>query len=301
MFNRATYGAYPPGSIFKIIVGLACLESGVVRAEDQFYSKGYYQLNARSKPIGDTAGAGHFDFSRAFLKSSNPYFIEFGLKAGRDRILDMANRFHLGTKYGLPTMQEVSGYIPKIGDNTKVDGGPWLDGDTANLSIGQGEITVTPIQMAVMVAAVANGGKVLNPRLVSRLESQDALGNPSVTDFPAAQVLNDLRVHPEYLQIVRQAMRADVTDPQGTGKAAEVAGMEVCGKTGTAEVKRGRQLLHKITWFSSFAPFSQPRYSVIVMVEEGGSGGGTCAPVAQKIYQAIQKREAGVRNIATAN
>lgn len=280
--NRATYGAYNPGSIFKIITALAALEAGQLNPSELISSPGYYMLGRRR--INDTAPPGEYDFRRAFKKSSNTYFIHYGLKTGIERILEMGHRFHLGEKTGLPVNQEVKSYFPTREEIL----GTWSPGNFANVSIGQ-EITLTPIQVAVMVAAVANGGKVWWPRLVSHLESDPQ--NPASQNLPitqAASLRSDLHVRPENLAIVREAMRADVLDPDGTGHPADVPGMEVCGKTGTAQVTQGHHVIDHITWFASFAPYSSPRYAVIVMVESGGSGGGTCAPIARKIYQALQ-------------
>ena len=186
-------------------------------------------------------------------------------------------------------MQEVSGYFPHPGLRLKRDGAAWFEGDTANLCIGQGEITVTPLQMAVMTAAIANGGKVLWPRLVARLEP--AMNSGGETNHFLARVPDELKVNPLNLQIIREGMLADVEDTDGTGHPAFVPRMRVCGKTGTAQVMHGRTVVDHITWFVSFAPFESPRYAVVVMIESGGSGGGTCAPLAKQIYQAIQRRE----------
>ncbi|MEW6161459.1 MAG: penicillin-binding transpeptidase domain-containing protein, partial [Verrucomicrobiota bacterium] len=288
MFNRAVYGAYPPGSIFKTIVGIACLENNVMDPAEVIFNRGFYAVGRR--PIDDQAEPGEYDFRRAFKRSSNTYFIHFGLKAGLDPIVEWGHRFRLGEKTGLVTRQESSGYFPAPGQREKKDGTLWFDGDTANLCIGQGDITVTPIQMAVMTAALANGGKILVPRLVLRTEPADHLETGSRREFPV-QVRGDVRMSPRTFQILKTSMLADVEDTDGTGHPARVPGMNICGKTGTAQVTQGRRVIDHITWFVSFAPFENPRYAVVVMVESGGSGGTTCAPIAQRIYQAIQKRE----------
>jgi cell division protein FtsI/penicillin-binding protein 2 len=173
-------------------------------------------------------------------------------------------------------------------------------GDIANLCIGQGAIDVTPLQMAVMTSALANGGKVLYPRLVSRIESADPASSEPPQIFPPGRVRDHLGVSDRSLRILKDAMLADTEHPEGTAYAAfrvypRMVGsaMRVCGKTGTAQVKdRQGKLEDHITWFISFAPYEAPRYAVVVMVESGGSGGGTCAPVARDIYTAIQRLEA---------
>jgi penicillin-binding protein 2 len=201
----------------------------------------------------------------------------------------MGNRFNLGERTGVvqPSLEQ-RGYFPEIGEREKKDGGKWTDGDTANLCIGQGEITVTPMQMALMTAAVANGGKLLKPRLVVELEDQRTMQR---LDTMPAQIEREIQFNPQTLNLVRNAMLADVEEEGGTGKQAYVPGMGICGKTGTAQVRRDGRIDH-ITWFVSYAPFQNPRYAVVVMVESGVSGGGTCAPKAKEIYKTIQKIEA---------
>lgn len=285
MFNRATQGAYPPGSIFKMVTALACLESGVLNAgnlEQKLYNPGYYQLGRRR--IDDTAAPGEYDFQRAFKRSSNTYFITYGLKAGRQRILELGKRFFLGERIGLGTKQEAGGAFPTPEDVE----GLWSEGNVANLCIGQ-EITATPLQMAVVTAAVANGGKILTPRLVSRVEPNETPASQPPESFPV-RVRGELGVQARYLDLIRAAMRADVEEADGTGHLARVPGMNVCGKTGTAQITQGTKVVDHITWFASYAPYENPRFVVVVMVESGGSGGSTCAPVARQIFAAIQKR-----------
>ena len=288
--NRATAVFHPPGSIFKIITALAGLESGAIDPDEVFNNVGFYRLNARSRPMHDTAPPGDYDFRRAFLKSSNSYFIHHGLKAGVNNLLKIGQRFHLGERTGIPVMQENGGYLP----DPKEINGAWFDGDTANLCIGQGRVAVNPLQMAVMTSAIANGGKVFWPRLVDRIAPQDPDDESGVELFPAARLRNELGVKPRHLELIREGMLADVTDHEGTGKEAAVPGMVIGGKTGTAEKKHGRAVVDKITWFVSFGatvPTEAARYVIVAMVESGGSGGKTCAPVARQIYEAIQKRD----------
>jgi penicillin-binding protein 2 len=303
-FNRATQGAYNPGSAFKIITMLACLEAGLdpaelyaVEPDKENPGKGCVWVGRRK--IKDTAPPGDYDLVRAFKRSSNSYFIHHGLRAGRDRLLELGRRFHLGERTGLPTRQEVSGYFPRPEEVR----GLWNDGNTANLCIGQ-EITVTPLGMAVLVAAVANGGHVFYPRLVSRVEPAEPGLEESTTNYFAPRLRGELGVPAAHLELVRQAMLADTEEKEGTGYTAfheadkttpRLKGFRVGGKTGTAEVKEGRVVVDHVTWFVAFGPGDQPRYAVVVVVESGGSGGGTCAPVACRVFQAIQQRIAPAR------
>jgi penicillin-binding protein 2 len=282
--NRATQEIYEPGSIFKTIVALACLENGL-DPNETIYNPGYIFVGKRH--IRDLAPAGNYDLLQALAKSSNTYFITNGLKAGISNIVRITQPLHLSETFGLPTRQDHAGIFP----NARTISSLWYDGHTANICIGQGEMAVTPLQMAVMTAAIANGGKVLWPRLVARLESQDPASGEPPASTPAGRIRDELQVSTRSLEVVREAMLADVEKPGGTGVRAAVPGLAICGKTGTAQVtKKGEKPLDHTTWFISFAPYKQPRYAVVVMVEGGSSGGGDCAPVASYIYRALLQR-----------
>jgi penicillin-binding protein 2 len=291
--NRATLDRYEPGSIFKTITGLAALEAGLKPMDEYTVapnpanpSRGIIYVGSGS--IKDTATPGRYNFRKALIHSSNAYFITNGIHvAGIQRIVALAKHLHLDEKCGLNTRQDFPGTFP----SAKRIASGWHDGDTANICIGQGEISVNPLQMAVMTSALANGGKVLWPRLVDRIVSQDPLKVEGPTVLPSGRVRDMLPVKPANLQIMREAMLADVEDPEGSGRRAGVPGMRVCGKTGTAQVTTGKKEIDHTTWFISFAPFESPRYAVVVMVEGGSSGGGDCAPIAGSIYRALLERE----------
>jgi penicillin-binding protein 2 len=296
--NRAVSGTYPPGSTFKIITAIACLESGL-DPEEVFDSPGEYRTSP-THAIGDTAGPGKFNFQRAFYRSSNTYFIHYGMKAGLAKILEVARRFHLGEKTRISTGQEPgAGDVPlpeKAGISISLS-------STPDVCIGQ-EITATPLQMACMISVIANGGTLYWPRIVSHDRSPDT---GEIRELVApGRVRDHVQINPKHLDIIRRAMLAD-TEFAGPTKA-ELGGtaypkfhhdggipycpnFRVAGKTGTAEVKSTGSNYKKITWFDSYGPFEDPRYVVIVMVEDGDFGGPTCAPVARQIYEAILKRE----------
>jgi penicillin-binding protein 2 len=294
--NRATQKNYQPGSIFKIVVALACLEAGL-DPEETIYNPpnpadpGHGYIVVRGRGIKDTAPPGDYKFKRAFIRSSNTYFITNGLKCGIENIIRIGERLHLGETTQLPTRQEVKGNFPRLEQVKRGSG--WSIGESAQIAFGQGRIDVTPVQMAVMTSAIANGGKVLWPRLVDRVEPQGPLGPEEGVSFPTKQPRDDLGVRPRTLDVIRKAMLADVEDKdEGTGKAAFLPGMRICSKTGTAQLKDTEaRLVDHITWFASYAPYESPRYVVVVVVEGGASGGVTCAPVAQKIYRALQNQE----------
>lgn len=297
--NRATQENYAPGSIFKPIIGLAALEDGLnpdryLAVEPDPYRAGKGCIFIGRRRIEDLAPPGQYNFKRALEKSSNSYFIQIGLQAGADHIVALAERFHFGQKCNLPTRQEARGDMPTM---ERIHHG-WTDGDTANICIGQGDVAVTPLQMAVAYSAIANGGTVFWPRLVARIEPQDPSMPGSATTVPPALVRDRLGVSARSLRIVREAMLGETEDPEGTGKEARVAGLRICGKTGTAQVQDSEN--HTIGynyWFGSFAPYESPHYAVVVMVQVPGPlvgfGGSICAPIAHDVYQAIVNQETG--------
>ncbi|MBN2508015.1 MAG: hypothetical protein JXQ71_15115 [Verrucomicrobia bacterium] len=285
--NRTMQENYAPGSIFKIAIALACLEAGI-DPRQKIYHPGYIYVGRRQ--IDDLAPAGEYDFHRGFIHSSNAYFVTNGLRAGIERIVRIGQKLHLGQRTGLLPGQETPGYLPGLNEIRT----GWIPGDTANICMGQGRLSVTPLQMAVMTAAIANGGKVLWPRLVDRIEPQRLHTPDQVERYPVRPPRDTLGVSPRTLALVREAMRADVEDEGGTGRLAFVPGLRVCGKTGTAQITNARnELVGNTLWFTSFAPFEQPRYAVLIMVETetGGYGGMVCAPMAKKIYETILELE----------
>ena len=293
LLNRITSGAYSPGSTFKIVTSLAALENGL-KPDDLFKvepdpsrpSKGAIFVGKRK--IGDTAPPGDYNFRRAFIRSSNSYFIDQGISVGFSNLLSTARRFHFGEPTGIPipSDEDRSAWMPTP-EEARL--GKWPEGRLANFSIGQ-EITVTPLQLTLMVAAVANGGTLYYPRLIDRSESSNPLAEAKIQQVRPGQIRSHLGARSNHLLQIREAMRDDVLDNEGTGKGARVVDYEVCGKTGTAEIK-ANGITDKVTWFASFAPYEAPRYAVVVMVESGSSGGGTCAPVARRIYEHLRDRD----------
>ncbi len=292
--NRATREVYQPGSTFKTIVALAALETGAVKTNEIVHVDADPQNSARGasfvgrQKIKDTAPPGDYDLRRALVRSCNSYFVIIGQRPGVIRkVVELSRRLQLGERIGLPLLQESAGHFPELDQVLK-----WPAGNTANICIGQGEMDTTPMQMAILTCALANGGTILKPRLLERLESQDPANVGSSTSFPRRQVVGELAVSEHSLKIVRDDMLAETEDPvEGTGRTARVEGLRICGKTGTAEDNE-HTIKKKTTWFISYAPYESPRYAVVVMVENGTSGGATCAPVAADIYRKIKDLEA---------
>ena len=297
MLNRAIFGGYAPGSTFKTVVALAGLEAGTLRPQELITvapnprDPAHGIIYVGQQAIKDTAVPGQYDFKRAYKRSSNAYFITNGLMVGRDAVIRMAERMHFGQRTGLPLAQDSRATLPTR-DWLQQRGLPWRDGDTANLSIGQGYVTVTPLQMAVAMAAVANGGRVLWPQLILATNAQDEVVDLSSRSGVRPQLREQLPVSARTLEIVQSAMLADTEDADGSGRSAKVDGFRVCAKTGTAQIEdRTGRNIDVMTWLASYAPYEDPRYAVVVMVQSGKSGGDTCGPVAKGIYEALKKRD----------
>jgi penicillin-binding protein 2 len=295
--NRATHELYFPGSTFKPVIGMAALENGLdptikytVQADPKRPGHGCIYLKAGGK-VEDTVAPGEdYNFQKALIHSSNSYFIFYGISvAGISRIIDLGHRLHFGERIGLNTQQESAGTFPSLQDHPR-----WPERAIANVCIGQNPVLVTPLQMTVMTAAIANGGTVLWPRFISKIEAQDPVAVGAGMTLPAGRVRDHLGVSERSMRILKEAMYADVhSGPLGTGYRADVPGMEICAKTGTAQIQdiHGNVKDHT-TWFISFAPREKPKYAVVVMVESGVSGGDTCGPVVHDIWEGIQNREA---------
>lgn len=260
--NRA-FSVYPPGSIYKIPMALAALESGKVTPHRLFNSTGSMRVGNRIFHDWHSPGFGIVDIVKSLQWSIDTVYYQLGVEMGGDVMSKYAHQFGLGEPTGIDLAGEASGLIPDPAWKRRVYNDKWWPGDSANVSIGQGAVSVTPIQAAVMVSAIANGGKVVVPRVVNE-------GKP----VPPRKVNN---WNPKNVALVRKALRLTVSS--GTGGAADVPGKEVSGKTGSAE--SGKRLTHG--WFACYAPESKPTIAVVVFCEAAGHGGSIAAPVARKV------------------
>jgi penicillin-binding protein 2 len=306
--NRAV-SAWEPGSIFKTITLLAGLEDGKITETTTSDCPGYFQVgNRRFYCWIHSKGGSHgvVDYPKAIKFSCNVFFYEHGLDIGMTDIVNMARQFHLGERTGIPLAAYVysddkQGYVLR---EVEARGGlpdteRYYKGQIANTAIGQGDVRATPLQMAYVAAAFANGGTVWAPRLVDYFESQDeSLPRQQRIEPVAQQMRGKLNVSPQHLAMVREAMLHVVDDEEGaTGRKAYVPGHHIAGKTGTAQFPKRdpatgeMKLTGHHVWFITFGPFEEPRYAMALMVEEGDSGGTTCAPIAGKIYRKLFELE----------
>jgi len=294
MRNTAIAGEYPPGSVFKIISATAAWQTTDLQENTTFTCDGAITVGRHHRRFECWKHSGHgpVSFYKGMAQSCDVYFYETVLKAGlsSDSIARYARLFGLGSLTGIDIPGEEEGFVPDKEWKATVERDLWLTGDTVNMVIGQGWLTVTPLQMAVATAAVANGGKVLQPRVVHKIQWPQWLGGRSEVLEPV--VVRQLDVAPDTLARVRKGMRLAVTQPHGTAQAVGGLGVAVAGKTGSAE-HRGDRPTH--AWFVCFAPYRQPKYAVAVFVWEGGHGGTVAAPIARRMLAAAFGLEAGGR------
>jgi len=284
LMNRALQSQYAPGSVFKVVVAAAGLQEGSLTPMDRLYCNGEFHLGNWTFKDWKEGGHGHVDTRTALIHSCNIFFYQAGLKVGPAAIARYSEAFGLGAPSGIDLGGEKAGLVPFRDGRRRIDGRKWQAGDTVNMSIGQGQVLVTPMQVARMMSAVANGGVLWRPRLVQRVERVDG----SLAYSSSSKMTGRVDLSPIVWAFLRQAL-AGVVNEGGTGGAARNPGVEVAGKTGTAQSvnKSDSAKGQDHAWFASFAPAQDPEVVVVVLVERGGKGGQVAAPIARQIYQAI--------------
>jgi penicillin-binding protein 2 len=291
MIFRATQERYSPGSTFKPIVALAGLKEGVIGPKSIINCPGGYRLGRRVWRCDDESGHGPLDVRQAISFSCDVFFYRLADLMGIDKIAHMARALGLGSPTGIDVVSEVTGIIP---DETyyeqRVRGG-YQKGFALNAAIGQGDVNVSPLQMAMAYAAIANGGTVYRPQIVERLETPD--GKVVKTFAPIVKSRTEL--DPAERAVVVEGMRGVLEQRGGTAFGKALDGIAVAGKTGTAQVQaigRVRVREHNLSywqkshsWFDAFAPAEAPEIAVVVLNEHGGYGSSAAAPVALAVIQ----------------
>ncbi|MEK6684464.1 MAG: penicillin-binding protein 2 [Nitrospirota bacterium] len=292
--NRATQGQYPPGSIFKLVVSAAALESKEVTLEEQINCTGGMYFGRRIYKDWKRGGHGRMDLHSAIVQSCDVFFYEVGRRVGIDRLADFAFRYGLGRPTGIELTSEKSGNIPTTQWKIRAKGEPWFPGETLSASIGQGFVTVTPVQMAHLIATVAMSGVRYQPHLIKAIRDR-ATGR--LFEFPPVQI-GKVALADETYNAIRRALSGVVSEPHGTGGAARSKMVSIGGKTGTAQVvgiqpgvatKSLPKHLQDHAWFIAYAPVEDPQIAVAVLVEHGGHGGETAAPPAKRIIEEYLK------------
>ena len=283
--NRATQGAYPPGSTFKPVTMAAGLEKAGLKPTSTFFDPGYWDGlgQAYRKYNWNTAGDGTIDFVNGLSRSNNTVFYEVG-KRVQDvdpfALPNMARAFGLGHTTGITGVEEVAGQIPDPDWKQQTKGEQWVPGDGVNMAIGQGDVLATPLQMATMYAAIANGGTLYRPRVVQKIGSN----NEPPEEVWQPEVMGKLPVSPENLQAIQQGLHGVISSPGGTaGFVFRGFPKSAAGKTGTAEAGGAGQTSH--AWFAVYAPYEDPEIVVLVFLENGGQGSYNAAPLARQVLE----------------
>ncbi len=297
LYNRAITGRYSPGSTFKVIVALTGLENQLVFPSTNYECHGRFNLGNIEFKCWELGGHGDVNLKQAITMSCNVYFYNLGLKIGGPLLWEMAEAFGLGQKTGIPLDGEEDGILPTEKWKMKRKEGRWTAGDSVNMAIGQGALNVTPLQMAVVASAIANGGIVYSSQLILRTETPDG---EMLADFPP-EIRNQIPVSSKNFQFVREAMMNVVNSDEGTGKRAALENVKVAAKTGSAQFSArdpatGELVKQTRAWMISFAPYDQPRYAMAIIAEGGVSGGGTAGPIVGAIYKKIFQLEQDRKN-----
>jgi penicillin-binding protein 2 len=285
---RAFRSAYPPGSTFKVAVGIAALEVGAVHSDDLYQCVPGIQIGNLTFHNWKKGDQGALNFVQALTQSCDTWFYQVGIKTGADPIIDWALKLGFGAKCGIPLRGEAEGRVPNDEYMKATHGRKLLNGDIANLSIGQGDMLVTPLQMAQAMAVVANGGKFFQTRLVRQVQS---LNQEIMTAYQLREK-RTLDVSAATMDEVRKGMIDVVNGPNGTGHEAQMESVEVAGKTGTAQWGP-KNKERTAAWFAGFLPADQPKYAFAAVYEgDVGSkvhGGTTAAPMIADIFKEIYK------------
>ena len=290
--NRAVNGQYPPASTYKLVTAYAALSEKVVEPESTIFCPGYFRLGKRNYRCWKKRGHGKMNLHDALVQSCDVYFYTLGHRLGIDNLAKYANRLGLGELTGIELQGEKPGLVPSRQWKKRFKNEPWFPGETISASIGQGYNLVTPLQSVRMISTIANGGILIRPYLVKKIEDSD--GKLIQEFFPV--VNRNIGIDPEVLKHLKEGLRGVVHEAHGTGHRARLKNVTVSGKTGTAQVvgmKAGEidpeeeipYSFRDHAWFVAFAPYEKPEVAVSVIIEHGGHGGTTAAPIARKILE----------------
>lgn len=290
--NRAIQGAYPPGSTFKIVDSIAGLEDRTLTTDTNYYCPGGMYFGGREYRCWRKQGHGTISIHRAIVESCDVFFYNVGQHLGVDRIAAWAHALGFGKKTGIELDNERSGTIPSSEWKERRFHERWYPAETLSVAIGQGYVTVTPLQLAELAAEVANGGTLYKPQFVREI---DALDGSVVKSFPPI-VESQVRIDPQVLEEVREGMAGVVNQPDGTAHGAKLDNVIVAGKTGTAQVvKEGQGVRLKETalpekyrdhgWFMAFAPLDHPKIAIACIIEHSGHGGSSAGPVVKAVME----------------
>ncbi len=314
--NRPIQGQYAPGSTFKVVTAAAALTQGYTNPSEEVFCPGYYRLGRRNWRCHKDSGHGHVDLKEALKVSCDTYFYEMSMRMGIDEIAKAGNEMGLGSRSGIELRGEKPGLMPDeaFHDRVEKSTGGYQKGMALNTSIGQGSVLTTPLQVAVIYAAMANGGKILRPQLLKRIETADfrvwlreltktgeitekVEGRSPDTVFEMKpDIKSRLNLDPEHLTAIQEGLIAVAQEPGGTAYWRRSRLVSMAGKTGTAQVIRLGVKREKAedmeyfsrdhAWFASYAPIEDPEIAVVVLNEHSGHGGSKAGPIAVSVIDA---------------
>ncbi len=289
LLNRSTQGVYAPGSVFKVVPVVAGLKEGVVTPDTLVNCPGQYKLGRNTFRCWKRGGHGWVNLRLAVVHSCDVYFYKLAEKLGIDKFSKYIKLFGFGSLSGIG-IEERAGVAPSREWKLKRFNKPWYQGETVVSAIGQGYVSATPLQVAMMTASVANGGAILKPNIVRKIKTRE--GETVVQN--SAEVVATIPLEDDKIALIQDALIGVVNDPGGTGRRARMENYTVAGKTGTAQVvsldsQSDKRKHGDHAWFMSYAPAQAPEIAVVVLVEHGGKGGAVAAPLAKQILELYKK------------
>ncbi|OQC47239.1 MAG: Penicillin-binding protein 2B [Deltaproteobacteria bacterium ADurb.Bin026] len=297
--NRVTQGRYPPGSTFKILTALKALNSGIINERTSFSCRGGFPFGNRVFKCWKKGGHGAVSVHRGIVESCDVFFYNVGLKLGIDRIHEIAEEIGLGRATGIDLPSEKNGLVPSSEWKKKTYGQPWYEGETLSVSIGQGAVWLTPVQLLQLSVFVANEGVTFKPQIVNRIVSPE--GKIIKTFEPVMKT--NVKIKKDVIKIIKDGMRGVVNEPSGTAYGSRIQTINMSGKTGTAQSvgEKGKNLGDH-AWFIAYAPAEEPAVAISVLAEYGGHGSSAAAPIAKLIAEnllapKIETKEARVYEI----
>lgn len=301
--NKAVAGLYPPGSTFKMVTAMAALDAGIINARSQVHCPGYYEYGRDKFHCWKHSGHGTVNLTGALAQSCDTFFYKYSTDLGIDKIAAMARRLGLGQAFDFDLTEEKKGLVPDKAWKRGKLGQKWQPGETIVASIGQGYIQTTPLQLATMTSRLINGGYAVNPWMTAYINQQPRQN----------EQWDKINLNPYHLKLIKKGMDAVTSSEKGTAHKAQIQepGMEMGGKSGTAQVKRITQREralgiknedlkwkhHHHALFVGYAPMKKPRYVCSVVVEHGGGGSSVAAPIARDLLTMVQKRNPALSKI----
>ncbi len=292
LINKTVQGIYPPGSTYKMITALAGLDNKVINSDSLYYCPGYHSFGNRIYRCWKRGGHGAVNLRKAIEQSCDVYFYQVGQQVGVDVLAEYARKLGLGSKTGLEIENEKSGLAPTREWKKRRYKTRWQEGETLSIAIGQGYNLVTPLQITVMTAMLANGGKKYLPQMVERVVGTD--GN--IIEELTPQLVGELKGVDNHIRLIQQGMYDVVQGKRGTARIVKIKGINIAGKTGTAQVVKLAQYKHlkeedipykfrDHAWFTCYAPAEKPEIAVTVLVEHGLHGSSGAGPIAKAVLE----------------